>query len=123
MSVVCSLIMKTLGEIAKYVDGELQGDPGVVITRILHPALVREPNDLALVLSANVLDFLKQNQATNAIAPADLKSIDVPNYILVSRPQAGSGPAPRAVRASGLLRGRDSCNRGDRSDRQDRRKG
>lgn len=79
--------MKTLGEIAKYVDGELQGDPGVVITRILHPALVREPNDLALVLSANVLDFLKQNEATNAIAPANLKSIDVPNYILVSRPQ------------------------------------
>jgi UDP-3-O-[3-hydroxymyristoyl] glucosamine N-acyltransferase len=79
--------MKTLGEIAKHVGGTLEGDPDVVITRILHPALVREPNDLALVLSANVLDFLKKNQVTNAIAPADLKSIDVPNYILVSRPQ------------------------------------
>jgi UDP-3-O-[3-hydroxymyristoyl] glucosamine N-acyltransferase len=79
--------VKTLGEIAKYVDGTLQGDPAIVITRILHPALVREPNELALVLSTNVLEFLKTNQVTNAIGPADLKSIDVPNYILVARPQ------------------------------------
>jgi UDP-3-O-[3-hydroxymyristoyl] glucosamine N-acyltransferase len=89
-SLNCSKIsptVKTLGEIAKYVDGTLQGDPAVVITRILHPALVRERNDLALVLSANVLELLKRNQVTNAIAPAELKSIDVPNYILVARPQ------------------------------------
>jgi UDP-3-O-[3-hydroxymyristoyl] glucosamine N-acyltransferase len=79
--------MKTLGEIAKYVDGTLQGDPAVVITRIVHPALVRGPGDLALVLSPNVLDLLKRNQATSAIAPAELDSVDVPNYILVARPR------------------------------------
>ena len=82
-----SKTVKTLGEIAKYVDGKLQGDPAVVITRIVHPALVRGPEDLALVLSANVLDLLKRNQATCAIAPAELNSVDVPNYILVSRPR------------------------------------
>jgi UDP-3-O-[3-hydroxymyristoyl] glucosamine N-acyltransferase len=79
--------MKTLGEIAKYVDGKLQGDPATVITRILHPALVRGPNDLALVLSAGVLSLLKQNQVTNAIAPAEMTSLEVPNYILVTRPR------------------------------------
>ena len=79
--------MRTLGEIAKYVDGKLQGDPAVVITRIVHPALVRGPEDLALVLSGNVLDFLKQTQATNAIAPEELTALEVPNYILVSRPR------------------------------------
>ena len=79
--------MKTLGEIAKYVDGKLQGDPAVVINRIVHPALAQGPADLALVLSANVLELLKSNQATNAIAPAELDSVDVPNYILVSRPR------------------------------------
>ncbi|HEX6564435.1 MAG TPA: UDP-3-O-(3-hydroxymyristoyl)glucosamine N-acyltransferase [Chthoniobacterales bacterium] len=78
---------KTLGEIAKYVDGKLQGDPTVEIKRIVHPALVRGPGDLALILSANVLGLLKQNQVTSAIAPAELTSIDVPNCILVSRPR------------------------------------
>jgi UDP-3-O-[3-hydroxymyristoyl] glucosamine N-acyltransferase len=79
--------VNTLGEIAKYVDGKLEGDPRIEISRIVHPALVRGPGDLALVLSANVLDLLKRNQVTCAIAPAELTSLDVPNYILVSRPR------------------------------------
>jgi UDP-3-O-[3-hydroxymyristoyl] glucosamine N-acyltransferase len=79
--------MKTLGEIAKYVDGKLEGDPLIEISRIVHPALVRGPGDLALVLSANVLDLLKREEVTSAIAPAELTSLDVPNYILVSRPR------------------------------------
>src|SRR5258708_23933285 len=79
--------MKDVGEIGKYLDGKLQGDRAVVINRIVHPALVQGPGDLALVLSANVLDLLKRNQATNAIAPAELDSLDVPNYILISRPR------------------------------------
>jgi len=79
--------MKTLGEIAKYVDGKLEGDPRIEISSIVHPALVRGPGDLALVLSANVLDLLKRDKVTSAIAPAELASLDVPNYILVSRPR------------------------------------
>src|SRR5580704_8790227 len=79
--------MRTLGQIAKYLDGELRGDADVEISRVVHPALVRGPEDLALVLSGNVLDFLKQTQATNAIAPEELTALEVPNYILISRPR------------------------------------
>ncbi|MBV8102460.1 MAG: UDP-3-O-(3-hydroxymyristoyl)glucosamine N-acyltransferase [Verrucomicrobia bacterium] len=79
--------MKTLGQIAKYLDGELRGNADIAITRVVHPALVRGPEDLALVLSGNVLELLKQNQVTNAVAPAELGPIDVPNFVLVPRPR------------------------------------
>ena len=79
--------MKTLGQIAKYLDGELRGNADIAITRVVHPALVRGPEDLALVLSGNVLELLKQNQVTNAVAPAELGPIDVPNSVLVPRPR------------------------------------
>src|SRR6201985_2332491 len=79
--------MKTLGQIAKYLDGELCGNADIAITRVVHPALVRGPEDLALVLSGNVLELLKQNQVTNAVAPAELGPIDVPNFVLVPRPR------------------------------------
>jgi UDP-3-O-[3-hydroxymyristoyl] glucosamine N-acyltransferase len=79
--------MKTLGEIASYVGGELRGDPAVVIARVIHPALVRGPEDLALVLSAGVLEALHRTGASNAILPAELGKVEVPNCILVSRPR------------------------------------
>jgi UDP-3-O-[3-hydroxymyristoyl] glucosamine N-acyltransferase len=79
--------MKTLGQIAKYLDGELRGDTDVAITRVVHPALVRGPQDLALVLSGSVIELLKQNQVTNAVVPAELGSVDVPNFVLVPRPR------------------------------------
>ena len=63
--------MRTLGQIAKYLDGELRGDADVAISRVVHPALVRGPEDLALVLSGNVLDLLKQKQVVNAVVPSD----------------------------------------------------
>jgi UDP-3-O-[3-hydroxymyristoyl] glucosamine N-acyltransferase len=79
--------MRTLGQIAKYLDGELRGDADVAIARVVHPALVRGPEDLALVLSGSVLDLLKQNQVANAIVPAELGPVDVPNFVLVPRPR------------------------------------
>jgi UDP-3-O-[3-hydroxymyristoyl] glucosamine N-acyltransferase len=79
--------MKTLGQIAKYLDGELRGNADVAITRVVHPALVRGPEDLALILSQGVLDLLKQNQVANAVVPAELGPIDVPNFVLVPRPR------------------------------------
>jgi UDP-3-O-[3-hydroxymyristoyl] glucosamine N-acyltransferase len=79
--------MKTMGEIAGYVGGELRGDPGVVIARVIHPALVQGSQDLALVLSAGVLEALKRTGASNAILPAELGGVEVPNCILVSRPR------------------------------------
>jgi UDP-3-O-[3-hydroxymyristoyl] glucosamine N-acyltransferase len=79
--------MKTLGEIAKYLDGELRGDTDVAITRVVHPALVRGPEDLALVLSESVLELLKQNKVSNAVVPAEIGPVDVPNFVLVPRPR------------------------------------
>jgi UDP-3-O-[3-hydroxymyristoyl] glucosamine N-acyltransferase len=79
--------MKTLGQIAKYLDGELRGDTNVAITRVVHPALVHGPEDLALVLSGSVLELLKQNQITNAVVPAEFGAVDVPNFVLVPRPR------------------------------------
>ena len=79
--------MKTLGQIAKYLDGELRGNPDIAITRVVHPALVRGPEDLALVLSGNVLDLLKQNKVANAVVPAELGPVDVPNFVSVPRPR------------------------------------
>ena len=66
--------MKTLGQIAEYLDGELRGNADVAITRVVHPALVRGPEDLALVLSRNVLELLKQNQVTNAVVSPAVSS-------------------------------------------------
>jgi UDP-3-O-[3-hydroxymyristoyl] glucosamine N-acyltransferase len=79
--------MKTLGQIAKYLDGELRGDTNVAITRVVHPALVRGPEDLALVLSQSVLELLKQNKVRNAVVPAEIGPVDVPNFVLVPRPR------------------------------------
>ena len=44
--------MKTLGEIATYVGGQLFGDASLPIKRIVHPALVEDESDLALVFSS-----------------------------------------------------------------------
>ena len=45
--------MKTLGEIAQYVGGQLRGDASVPIQRVVHPSQVENEFDLALVLSAS----------------------------------------------------------------------
>jgi UDP-3-O-[3-hydroxymyristoyl] glucosamine N-acyltransferase len=79
--------MKTLGEIAKYLDGELRGDAAVKITRVVHPALVRGPGDLAFILSGNVLEILEQYKVANAVIPAELGAANVPNSVLVPRPR------------------------------------
>src|ERR1700739_1971756 len=79
--------MKTLGQIAEYLECELRGDADVAIARVVHPALVRGPEDLALVLSDGVLDLLKQKQVANAVVPAELGPVDVPNFVLVPRPR------------------------------------
>ena len=79
--------MKTLGQIAKHLDAELQGDASVKVVRVVHPALVRGPEDLALVLSEDKLGLIKQNDVTNAVIPAGFGQVDIPNAVLVSRPR------------------------------------
>ena len=113
--------MKTLGQIAKYLDGELRGDTDVAITRVVHPALVRGPQDLALVLSGSVIELLKQNQVTNAVVPAELGPVDVPELCSGAKTAPGFGSPSRIVRTTRLLDRGYPSQRGDRSDGKDRR--
>jgi UDP-3-O-[3-hydroxymyristoyl] glucosamine N-acyltransferase len=81
--------MRTLGEIARFVDGELRGDPSVQVTRVMHPSLVESAEDLALVLSPNAVSFLHTGRVQNAVIPAEVGELQVPtaNQIIVKRPR------------------------------------
>ncbi len=82
-------LMKTLREIARYVDGELRGDPSAQVSRVVHPAQAQGPHDLALVLSPNALPFLLSNDVQNAVIPAEVGEVPAPtaNRIVVQRPR------------------------------------
>jgi UDP-3-O-[3-hydroxymyristoyl] glucosamine N-acyltransferase len=79
--------MKTLGEIADFVGGELRGDASVSITRIVHPAVAEGGSDLAFVLSEKATTLLNNGKIFNAIVPAGLPHSSTVNLILVSRPR------------------------------------
>jgi len=79
--------MKTLGEIADFVGGELRGDASVSITRIVHPAVAEESSDLAFVLSEKAAQLLSNGKIFNAIVPAGVAHSSSVNLILVSRPR------------------------------------
>ena len=79
--------MKTLGEIALYVGGEIHGDASVPIERVVHPALVQGDSDLALILSASAASFLTSGRVKNAVMPVELGSLPAPNRIVVTRPR------------------------------------
>jgi UDP-3-O-[3-hydroxymyristoyl] glucosamine N-acyltransferase len=79
--------MKTLGEIARYVGGQIYGDASVPIERIVHPALVQADSDLALVLSSNATSFLASGRVKNAVLPAEVGTVPTPNRIVVTRPR------------------------------------
>jgi UDP-3-O-[3-hydroxymyristoyl] glucosamine N-acyltransferase len=81
--------MRTLGEIARFVDGELRGDPSVQVARVVHPALVENAEDLALVLSPNAVSLLHTGKIQNAVIPAEVGELQVPtaNQIIVKRPR------------------------------------
>jgi UDP-3-O-[3-hydroxymyristoyl] glucosamine N-acyltransferase len=80
-------LMKTLGEIARYVGGELRGDETVSIKRVVHPALVQDSSDLALILSPTAVSFLASGKIANAVLPAGIDDIPTQNQIVVSRPR------------------------------------
>jgi UDP-3-O-[3-hydroxymyristoyl] glucosamine N-acyltransferase len=79
--------MKTLGEIARYVGGQLFGDASVPITRVVHPALVQENTDLALVLSPSAASLLASGKISNAVLPEEMDLRLTPNQIVVKRPR------------------------------------
>ena len=65
--------MKTLGEIASFVGGELRGDASVPITRVVHPAVVEGTSDLAFILSEKAAALLDGSKIANAIVPAGIE--------------------------------------------------
>jgi UDP-3-O-[3-hydroxymyristoyl] glucosamine N-acyltransferase len=79
--------MKTLGEIASYVGGELCGDASVPIKRLVHPALVEGDSDLALVLSPGAASILASGKISNAMLPEAVERRLTPNQIVVKRPR------------------------------------
>jgi UDP-3-O-[3-hydroxymyristoyl] glucosamine N-acyltransferase len=79
--------MKTLGEIASYVGGQIYGDSSVQIERLVHPALVQGDSDLALILSPNAVSFLASERVKNAVLPAEIGAVQTPNRIVVTRPR------------------------------------
>jgi UDP-3-O-[3-hydroxymyristoyl] glucosamine N-acyltransferase len=79
--------MKTLGEIAAYVGGEMRGDASIPIERVVHPALARDDSDLALVFSPSAASLLASGKVRNAVLPEATESRLTPNQIIVSRPR------------------------------------
>ncbi len=79
--------MKTLREIAELIGGKLQGDPSVVIERVVHPAAAAGSGDLAFVLSPAVIPLLISNGALSAVVPETLTGVPTPNQIRVDRPR------------------------------------
>jgi UDP-3-O-[3-hydroxymyristoyl] glucosamine N-acyltransferase len=79
--------MKTLGEIASYVGGQLYGDASVLIQRVVHPALAQTSSDLALVLSPSAVPILADGKITNALLPVEIGDCPTPNRIVVKRPR------------------------------------
>ena len=79
--------MKTMGEIAAYVGGQLRGDASVPIERVVHPALARDDSDLALVLSPSALSLLASGKVKNAVLPEAIENHLTLNQIIVSRPR------------------------------------
>jgi UDP-3-O-[3-hydroxymyristoyl] glucosamine N-acyltransferase len=79
--------MKTLGEIASYVGGQLIGDASVPIERLVHPALVQGDSDLALVLSPGAGSILASGKISNALLPEGVERDLARNQIVVKRPR------------------------------------
>src|ERR1700731_1517588 len=79
--------MRALGEIAKFIGGEMRGDGSVSVARIVHPAFARGDSDLAFVLSPKEAAVLSSAHVINAVVPTGLENLTVPNQIVVSRPR------------------------------------
>jgi UDP-3-O-[3-hydroxymyristoyl] glucosamine N-acyltransferase len=79
--------MKTLGEIADFIGGEIRGDASVSVTRIVHPAIAQGDSDLAFVLSPKEASVLESGRIVNAVVPAGVEGLPTPNQIVVSRPR------------------------------------
>jgi len=62
--------MRTLGEIAEFIGGEICGDGSVSVVRVVHPAIAQGVSDLAFVLSPKEASVLSSGNVMNAVVPA-----------------------------------------------------
>jgi UDP-3-O-[3-hydroxymyristoyl] glucosamine N-acyltransferase len=79
--------MRTLGEIAEFIGGEMCGDGSVSVVRVVHPAVAQGASDLAFVLSPKEASVLSSGSVINAVVPAGIENLTTPNRIVVSRPR------------------------------------
>jgi UDP-3-O-[3-hydroxymyristoyl] glucosamine N-acyltransferase len=79
--------MRTLGEIAEFIGGEMCGDGSVSVVRVVHPAIAQGASDLAFVLSPKEASVLSSGKVMNAVVPAGIENLPTPNQIVVSRPR------------------------------------
>ena len=79
--------MRTLGEIAEFIGGEMRGDGSVSVVRVVHPAIAQGASDLAFVLSPKEASVLSSGNVINAVVPAGIENLPTPNQIVVSRPR------------------------------------
>jgi UDP-3-O-[3-hydroxymyristoyl] glucosamine N-acyltransferase len=79
--------MKTLGEIADFIGGEMRGDGSVSVNRVVHPAVAQGDSDLAFVLSPKEASIFESGKILNAVVPADIENLPARNQIVVSRPR------------------------------------
>src|ERR1700755_2964836 len=79
--------MRELGEIAKFIGGEIRGDGSVSIGRVVHPSIARSPSDLALALSKKEASLLGSSAIVNAVVLAGIDNLATPNQIVVNNPR------------------------------------
>ena len=80
-------MIKTLGWLASELEGELVGDPGIEIRRVVHPSYAESEHDLALVYSASVASIVQEKGVQTALVPLSPEIPVIPNRIKVKRPR------------------------------------
>src|ERR1700719_661968 len=79
--------MRELGEIARFIEGEMRGDGSVSVGRVVHPAVAQGAGDLAFILSPTEASVMGSGKVITAEPPAGLENLPIPNQIVVSRPR------------------------------------
>src|SRR6476661_4651160 len=79
--------MRELGEIAKFIGGEIRGDSSACVARVVHPSMAKGPSDLALALSKKEASLLNSSVIINAVVSAGIENLTTPNQIVVSNPR------------------------------------
>jgi UDP-3-O-[3-hydroxymyristoyl] glucosamine N-acyltransferase len=81
------LMSKTLGWLASELGGEVVGNPGIEIHRVVHPSYAESEHDLSLVYSASVAPIVRARKVQTALVPLTPEITEIPNQIKVKRPR------------------------------------